>query len=98
MRRNILRESVLLLAVALFVISSASVAVSGQDIETTKTINGSILGIHVDTGMVEVRDEAGEIMNLKAGSDIDLKTLSGGDRVSIDYSSDGVIKSITEQE
>jgi len=37
-------------------------------------------------------------MTLSAGSDTDLKTLGEGDRVSIEYSSDGVMKSITEQE
>jgi len=86
-----------MLVIALFVISFAGAAVS-QEAQETMTLKGTIISIRADTGKVGVQDESGNMMTLSAGSDTDLKTLSGGDRVSIEYSSDGVIKSITEQE
>ena len=92
-----IRKLVSMLVIALFVISFAGVAVS-QEAQETMVLKGTIISINADTGKVGVQDESGNIMTLTAGSDTDLKTLSGGDRVSVEYSSDGVIKSITKQE
>ena len=92
-----IRKLASMLVIALFVISFAGVAVS-QEAQETMVLKGTIISINADTGKVGVQDESGNIMTLTAGSDTDLKTLSGGDRVSVEYSSDGVIKSITKQE
>ncbi len=92
-----IRKLASMLVIALFVISFAGAAVS-QEAQETMTLKGTIISISADTGKVGVQDESGNMMTLSAGSDTDLKTLSGGDRVSIEYSSDGVIQSITEQE
>ncbi|MCK4485859.1 MAG: hypothetical protein KAU38_03750 [Desulfobacterales bacterium] len=92
-----IRKLASILVIALFVISFAGVAVS-QEAQETMVLKGTIISINADTGKVGVQDESGNIMTLTAGSDTDLKTLSGGDRVSVEYSSDGVIKSITKQE
>lgn len=90
-----IRKLVPILVIALFVISFAGMAVS-QEVQETMTLKGIIVTIS-DDGEVRVQDESGKMMTLTAGSDTDLKTLSGGDRVSVEYSSDGVIKSITKQ-
>ncbi|MCK4487388.1 MAG: hypothetical protein KAU38_11580 [Desulfobacterales bacterium] len=91
-----IRKLASMLVIALFVISFAGVAVS-QEAQETMVLKGTIISISADTGKVGVQDESGKVMSLTAGSDINLETLSGGDRVSIEYSSDGVIKSITKQ-
>jgi hypothetical protein len=90
-----IRKLASMLVIALFVISFAGVAVS-QEAQETMVLKGTIISINADTGKVGVQDESGNIMTLIAGSDTDLKTLSGGDRVSVEYSSDGYIKSITK--
>ena len=98
-----IRKLASMLVIALFAISFAGVAVSQEAQETisreaqeTMVLKGTIISINADTGKVGVQDESGNIMTLTAGSDTDLKTLSGGDRVSVEYSSDGYIKSITK--
>ncbi len=99
-----IRKLASMLVIALFVISFAGAAVSQEAQETmtlkqeTMTLKGTIISISADTGKVGVQDESGNMITLSAGSDTDLKTLSEGDRVNIEYSSDGVMKSITEQE
>ncbi len=92
-----IRKLASMLVIALFVISFAGAAVS-QEAQETMTLKGTVISISADTGKVGVQDESGNMTTLSAGSDTDLKTLSEGDRVSIEYSSDGVMKSITEQE
>jgi len=92
-----IRKLASMLVIALFAISFAGAAVS-QEAQETMTLKGTIISIGADTGKVGVQDESGKMMTLTADSNTDLKALSGGDRVSVEYSSDGVIKSITEQE
>jgi len=87
-----LKKLVSMLVIALFVISFAGVAVSQEMI----TIEGEIASISADTGKVAVQDESGKVYTLTAGSDVDLKAFSAGDKVTIECSSDGVIKSITK--
>lgn len=89
------KKIVPILVIALFIISFAGVAVSAEE---QNTITGTIIVIETETGKVSVQDESGTIHILTAGSDIDLGTLSRGDKVIIKESGDGVIKSITKQE
>lgn len=89
------RKLVPILIIALFVLSFAGMAVS-QEVQETMTLKGTIVTVS-DDGEVRVQDESGKMMTLTAGPDTDLKTLNQGDRVSVEYSSDGVIKSITKQ-
>ena len=91
-----IRKLVPVLVIALFMISFAGMAVS-QEVQETMTLKGTIISIGADR-KVTVQDESEKMTTLTAGSDTDLKILSGGDRVSVEYSSDGVIKSITKQE
>jgi|GEM_PF-821596 len=76
------------------VISLAGLAISKTPQETM-TIKGKIVSISADTGKIEVVDESGKTITLNAGSGIDLKECNAGDQANIEYSSDGVIKSIT---
>ena len=92
-----IKKLVPMLVIALFVISFAGVAVS-EEAHETMTLKGTVISINADTGKVGVQDASGNMMTLTAGSDTDLKTLSKGDRVSVEYSTDGVIKAIAEQE
>jgi len=93
-KKIISRKLVSVLVVALFMLSFAGAAVSQK---SQGTITGTIIAIDADTGKVSVQDESGKIYALTAGSDVDLKTFSQGDKVNIDYSGDGVIRSITKQ-
>ena len=98
MKRTMLKKSILLMSAVLFAISFATVPVSGEEMAATKTITGSILAIQADTGTVEVKDEAGETVNLKAGSDLDLQAFSAGENVTVECSDQGIIKSMSKQE
>jgi len=90
-----IRKIVSMLFITLFVISFASVAVS-QEAQETMVVTGIIISINVEIGKVGLQDENGNIMTLSAASDTDLKTLSEGDRVSVEYNSDWVINSISK--
>ncbi len=96
MKRTMLKKCILLMGAVLFMISFASVPVSSQDIEATKTIKGSILAIQADTGMVEVKYESGERMSLKAGSDINLEAFGEGQHVTIECSDEGIITNMNK--
>ncbi|MEA1947202.1 MAG: hypothetical protein U9N83_07840 [Thermodesulfobacteriota bacterium] len=89
-----IRKLVPMLIIALFVISITGVAVS----EAQEIITGTIIAIDDNTGRISVQDESGKTYTLTAGSDVDLKTFSSGDKVNIEYGGDGVIKSITKVE
>jgi hypothetical protein len=95
MKGTMLKKSVLLMSAVLFAISFATVPVSGEEIAETKTITGSISAIQADTGTVEVKDQAGETMSLKAGSDINLEAFSAGQNVTVECSDQGLIKNIS---
>lgn len=90
------RKLASMLVIALFVSSFAGTAFSGEA-EEIMTLKGTIISISADTREVGIEDEYGKMTTLSASTDTDLKTLSSGDRVSVEYSSDGVIKSITGQ-
>ncbi len=94
------RKLLPILIIALFMISFAGMAVSQdvQEVQEAMILKGTIVSTNADVGKVMVQDESGKTMTLTAGPDTDLKTLSDGDRVSVEYSSDGVIKSISKQE
>ena len=81
----------------LFMISFASMPVSSQDTETTKTIKGSILAIDADSAMVEIKDESGERMSLKAGSEVSLDPFSEGQHVTIECSDEGMITNMNKE-
>ena len=95
--KGIMLKSVLLMSAVIFAISFATVPVSGEEMAATKTITGSILAIQADTGTLEVKDQAGETMSLKAGSDINLEAFSAGQQVTVECSDEGIIKNISEQ-
>ncbi|MBA3017222.1 MAG: hypothetical protein KJ550_13650 [Proteobacteria bacterium] len=104
MKKLTSRKLISVLVVALFMLSFAGAAVSqeakGEEAkEVAGTITGTIIAIDADTGKVSVQDESGQRYTLTAtaGSDVDLKTFSSGDKVNIDYVGDGVIRSITKQ-
>jgi hypothetical protein len=94
-----IRKLASMLVIALFVSSFAGTAVSGeaQEAQETMTLKGTIISISADTGEVGIEDASGNMTTLSTGPDTDLQTLSSGDRVIVEYSSDRLIKSITEQ-
>ena len=94
-----IRKLASVLVIALFVSSFAGTAVFGEAEEAQETmiLKGTIVSISAETGEVGIEDESGNMTTLSAGSSTDLQTLSSGDRVSVEYSNDRVIKSITEQ-
>ena len=83
MKRTMLKRSIVLIGAVLFAISFASASIASEDIAATKTIKGSILAIHADTGTVDVKDDSGETLSLKAGSEVNLDTFSEGEQVTI---------------
>ena len=89
-----IKKLVPILAIALFMISLAGVAVAA---EKQQTLTGTVIAIEAELGKVSVQDESGKIYTLKAGSGIDLKSLAAGDKVIVKYLSDGVIKTIKKQ-
>ena len=89
------KKSIFLMCAVLFLISFVSMAVASEDVVETKTIKGSILAIHADTAMVEVKNESGETMSLKAGPDINLETFIEGQVVIIECNNEGIITNIT---
>ena len=89
-----LKKSVSMVLMALFVFSFIAVATLSAD-ETQKII-GTVMSINVETGEMIVKDDAGEMKSLvadpKAG--VDLKMLKEGDAVSVESDSNGIIKSL----
>ncbi|MDO9529368.1 MAG: hypothetical protein Q7J27_09435 [Syntrophales bacterium] len=94
MKKLTSRKLVSVLVVVLFLVSFAGAAVSQ---ESQGPITGKIIAIFADTGRVSVQDESGKMYTLTAGSDVDLKDFSVGDQVVVEYTPDGVIRSITKQ-
>lgn len=95
MKNTMFKSLVIMLFVGFLAASLASVNAS-ESAEETVQIKGTIVSIDTTAGKVEVRDEAGNAVNLVAGHDVDLTTCSEGDQVSIECTNDGVIKSITK--
>jgi ABC-type Fe3+-hydroxamate transport system substrate-binding protein len=92
-----IRKLASILVIVLFMVSFAGVAVSSETPQGTMMIKGTIVDINVGSGEVTVKDETGKAVTLTAGSGIELATFNGGDKVIIEYSGDGDIKSITMQ-
>ena len=92
-----IRKLALILVIVLFMVSFAGVAVSSEAPQGTMMIKGTIVDINIGSGEVTVKDETGKTVTLSAGSGIELATFSEGDQVTIEYSGDGDIKSITKQ-
>jgi len=89
-----LKKSVSMMLMALFVFSFIAVATLSAD-ETQKT-TGTVMSINAETGEMVVKDAAGEMKSFiadpKAG--VDLKMLKEGDPVAVESDSNGVIKSL----
>jgi hypothetical protein len=64
-----------------------------QVTEMTK-VKGSITAISPDTGRVIIGDESGKEIVLNASKDVDLKAVSVGDKVVVEYTRDMLIRSI----
>ena len=90
-----LKKSVTILLMALFVFSfTAVVALSADE---TEKITGTVMSINVETGEMIVKDAAGEMKTLMADPKtdlVDLKSIKEGDSVSLESDSEGVIKSL----
>ena len=91
MKKNMFKKAIFLMGAVLFLISFASMPVASEDVVETKTITGSILAIQADTAMVELKNESGETMSLKAGPEINLETFGEGQHVTIECNDEGII-------
>jgi uncharacterized protein (DUF2141 family) len=89
-----LKKSVSIMLMAIFVLSLISVAAVSAD--ETQKITGTVMSINVETGEMIVKDDAGEMKSLMADpkAGVDLKMLKEGDPVSVESDSNGVIKSL----
>ena len=89
-----LKKSVSIMLMAIFVLSLISVAAVSAD--ETQKITGTVMSINVETGEMIVKDAAGEMKSLVADpkTGVDLKMLKEGDPVSVESDSNGVIKSL----
>jgi|LGVE01.1.fsa_nt_gb hypothetical protein len=100
MKKTMFKKAIFLMGAVLFLISFAGMSVASEDVVVveTQTIKGSILAIHADTAMVELKNESGETMSLKAGPNINLETFIEGQAVIIECNNEGIITSITTVE
>jgi hypothetical protein len=89
-----LKKSVSIMLMAIFVLSLISVSAVSAD--ETQKIKGTVMSINVETGEMIVKDDAGEMKSLMADpkAGVDLKMLKEGDPVSVESDSNGVIKSL----
>ena len=93
-----LKKSVAMVLMALFVFSFLAVATLSAD--ETQKIKGTVMSVNVETGEMVVKDDAGEMKSLMADpkAGVDLKMLKEGDPVSVESDSNGVIKSLAVSE
>jgi len=90
---KMLKKSVSILVIALFVISIFAVAIVSAD----EQITGTVDSFDAATGELTIKDDAGNVQKLKAGPDVNmesLKSLKMGDQVSVETDSSGAIKSV----
>ena len=90
-----LKKSVSMLMIALFVFSFITVA--GVAAGENQKISGQVMSVNPENGEVMIKDDAGEMKSLTAGPDVnlvDLKSLQTGDQISVVSDSEGVIKSL----
>ena len=70
-----------------------SSALAGEELIVT----GTILSVNPDSGDVMIRDDAGNLHQLKADPALDLKTLEKGQAVVAKCNEDKIIQSIVDQ-
>ena len=91
-----INKPISMLLITLFAISFAAVTVSQA--ADAQTINGEVVSVDPNSGMLEVMSPEGKTIMLNAGQQIeDLKTLQKGDQVMIEYDKDKNIKSINKE-
>jgi hypothetical protein len=69
-------------------------ALAGEELVVT----GTILSVNPDNGDVMIRDDAGNLHQLKADPSLDLKTLEKGQAVVANCNEDKIIQSITDRQ
>jgi hypothetical protein len=95
---KMLKKSVLMAVVALFVFSFISVAAVSAD--ETQKITGIVDSYNPATNELTIKDDAGDVKKLMTGPDIDmesLKNLKPGDSVNVECDSKGVITSLVAE-
>ena len=93
-----LKKSVSMVVVALFVFSFIAVAAVSAD--ETQKITGTVDSFNPVTKELTIKDDTGDVKKLKAGPDIDmesLKNLKQGDPINVECDSKGVITSIVAE-
>jgi hypothetical protein len=94
MRQSTLNKPISLLIITLFTFSFVLAAVS-QAADHSQAIEGEVVSVDPNTGMLEVMNPEGKTIMLNAGSQIeDLKALQKGDQVMIKYDKNNNVKSI----
>ncbi len=94
--KNILKKSVTMILVSLFIATLMSVTVV-QAAKDIMVIKGTITTIADDAGKLGIEDDLGKTHTLTLKDTIDLKGLTTGDRVLIECDHDGVIESVTKE-
>ena len=89
-----LKKSVSMVVVALFVFSFIAVAaVSAAEVK------GEVVSVNAETGEMVIKDDAGETKTLMADPKaVDLKMLKEGDMVSVESDDAGAVQSIKASE
>jgi hypothetical protein len=90
-----LKKSVLMVVIALFVFSFITVVAVSAD--ETQKLSGTVDSFNPVTNELTIKDDAGDVKKLMAGPDIDmesLKNLKPGDSINVEADSNGVIKSL----
>ena len=96
MYQSKIHKPISMLIITLFAISFAAVTVSQA--ADSQTINGEVVSVDPNSGMLEVMSPEGKTIMLNAGEQIeDLKTLQKGDQVMIEYDKDKNIKTINKE-
>ena len=95
---KMLKKSVPIVVMALFVFSFIAVAAVSAD--ETQEITGTVDSFNPVTKELTIKDDAGDVKKLMTGPDIDmesLKNLKPGDSVNVEADSKGVIKSLVTE-
>jgi hypothetical protein len=95
---KMLKKSLLMVAMVLFVFSFFTVAVVSAD--DTQKITGTVDSYNPATNELTIKDDAGDVKKLMAGPDISmesLKNLKQGDSIKLECDSKGVITSLVTE-
>ena len=96
MRQLILNKPISMLLITLFAVSFAAVTVSQA--ADAQTINGEVVSVDPNSGMLEVMSPEGKTIMLNAGQQIEnLKTLQKADQLMIKYDKEKNIKTINKE-